>query len=79
MMTEQIKTVTRTRAVRKGLITQDFKLLDSVSEDEFNVPLLDQYINSIESVDNFNISLAPRERVFILTNKQQKCAIAMLC
>ena len=30
-------------------------------------------------VDKFNISLAPRERDFILTNKQQKCAIAMLC
>ena len=33
----------------------------------------------IVDVDNFNISLAPREREFYLTNKQQKCAIAMLC
>ena len=45
MMAEQIKTLTCTRAVRKGLLTQDFKL----SEDEFKVPLLDPYINSIES------------------------------
>ena len=30
-------------------------------------------------VDNFNISLAPRKRDSILTNKQLKCAIAMLC
>ena len=30
-------------------------------------------------VDNFNISLAPTERGFILTNKQQKCVTAMLC
>ena len=36
-------------AVRKGLITQDFKLLDSLGEDEFSAPLLDQYINSTES------------------------------
>ena len=49
MMTEQIKTLTRTRAVRKGLITQDFKLLNGLGEEEVNVPLLDQYINSIES------------------------------
>ena len=49
MMSDQIKSLTRTRAVRKGLITQDFKLLDSLSEDQFNIPLLDQYINSIES------------------------------
>ena len=41
---------------------------------------LDNFYN-LESigVDNFNISLAPRERDSILTNKQQKCAIAMLC
>ena len=49
MMTEQIKTLTRTRAVRKGLITQDLKLIDSLREEEINVPLLDQYINAIES------------------------------
>ena len=29
-------------------------------------------------VDNFNISIAPRERDSILTNKQLKCVIAMI-
>ena len=48
-MSDQVKGLIRTRAVRKGLITQDFKLLDSLSDDQVNVPLLDQYINSIES------------------------------
>ena len=48
-MAEQTKALVRTRAVRKGLITQDFKLLDSLDENQFNVPLLDQYINAIES------------------------------
>ena len=49
MMSEQIKTLTRTQAVRKGLITQDFKVLDRLRKEEYNVHLLNQYINSIES------------------------------
>ena len=61
MMSEQIKTLTRSRAARKGLITQDFKILDDLEEEEFNVPLLDQYINTIESnlglVEEFDASI----------------------
>ena len=49
MISEQIKTLTRMRAVRQGLITQDFKVLDRLGEEEYNVHLLDQYIYSIES------------------------------
>ena len=49
MMSEQIKTLTPTRDVRKGLITQHFKVLDRLREEEYNVHLLDQYINSNES------------------------------
>ena len=49
MMSEQIKTLTRMRAVRQGLITQDFKVLDRLREEEYNVHLLDQCVYSIES------------------------------
>ena len=52
-MSEQVKSLNKKRAARKGLITQDLKLLNSLDESKINVPLLEQYILSIES----NLSL----------------------
>ena len=56
------KKIVRRRAYVKGLITQDIKRIKSLGDDELNKPLLEEFIQKIDSnlviVEEFDISLA---------------------
>ena len=57
----EIKKMIQRRAYNKGLITQDLKLLDSLSDEQVNVLLLDDYIHKLESnlviIEEFDSSI----------------------
>ena len=57
----EVKKMIQRRAYNKCLITQDLKFLDSLSDEQVNVLLLDDYIHKLESnlviIEEFDSSI----------------------